>query len=267
MASDTELASVQQALSMEKPVPVCDVEMTDDMSCDASDDVPEDFTDPKSIVAPGSLKELIQQLHRVFQQDDVNIDYVKTLMESYKSNPREWKKFAKFDAHRYTRNLVDEGNGKFNLMVLCWNEAQGSSIHSHAGSHCFLKVLSGTVKEEMYEWPDNTMTSQGEEGRTGGEVEIEEGHEMAPREELTFHTDQCTYICDDLGLHRVENPSHVDKAVTLHLYSPPFDQCYCFDQRTGRKIPSKVTFWSKFGKRTPFGKNPELAGTGERENN
>lgn len=57
---------------------------------------------------------------------------------------------------------------------------------------------------------------------------------------------------DDIGLHRVENPSHTDKAVTLHLYSPPFDECYCFDQRTGKKLTAKVTFWSKFGKRTPF---------------
>lgn len=26
---------------------------------------------------------------------------------------------------RYTRNLVDEGNGKFNLMILCWGEGHG----------------------------------------------------------------------------------------------------------------------------------------------
>ena len=26
---------------------------------------------------------------------------------------------------RYTRNLVDEGNGKFNLMILCWGENHG----------------------------------------------------------------------------------------------------------------------------------------------
>lgn len=26
---------------------------------------------------------------------------------------------------RYTRNLVDEGNGKFNVIVLCWGEGQG----------------------------------------------------------------------------------------------------------------------------------------------
>ena len=27
--------------------------------------------------------------------------------------------------HRYTRNLVEEGNDLFNLIVLCWGEGQG----------------------------------------------------------------------------------------------------------------------------------------------
>ena len=57
---------------------------------------------------------------------------------------------------RYTRNLVDAGNGKFNLMVLCWNEAQGSSIHSHANAHCFMKILDGSVSEQMFEWPSES---------------------------------------------------------------------------------------------------------------
>ncbi|KAH6931670.1 hypothetical protein HPB50_026707 [Hyalomma asiaticum] len=69
---------------------------------------------------------------------------------------------------RYTRNLVDEGNGKFNLMILCWSEGQGSSIHDHADSHCFMKVLAGTLKEVRFDWPQSKdgveapMTKKGE---------------------------------------------------------------------------------------------------------
>lgn len=61
-------------------------------------------------------------------------------------------------------------------------------------------------------------------------------------------------VTDDIGLHRVENPSFTDKAVSLHLYSPPFTECASFDQRTGHKNMCKVTFYSRAGKRTPFGK-------------
>ena len=68
---------------------------------------------------------------------------------------------------------------------------------------------------------------------------------------IEFHVIWFLFVSDSLGLHRVENPSHVDRSVSLHLYSPPFDTCHMFDQRTGKKTAAKVTFWSKFGERLP----------------
>lgn len=47
-----------------------------------------------------NLQELRTELHRVFDSDHVNIEYVNHLMLSYKSNPADWKKFAKFDRYR-----------------------------------------------------------------------------------------------------------------------------------------------------------------------
>ena len=61
----------------------------------------------------------------------------------------------------------------------------------------------------------------------------------------------CVFLTDTIGLHRVENPSHSDTAVTLHLYSPPFSECQSFDERTGNAHKVQVTFWSQYGKRTP----------------
>lgn len=47
-----------------------------------------------------NLPELIAELHSVFSSSSVNIEYVNHLMLSYKSNPSEWKKYAKFDRYR-----------------------------------------------------------------------------------------------------------------------------------------------------------------------
>ena len=44
------------------------------------------------------------------------------------SNEADWKKYAHFDQFKYTRNLVDDGNGKFNLLVLCWGEGQARCV-------------------------------------------------------------------------------------------------------------------------------------------
>ncbi|KAJ8401624.1 hypothetical protein AAFF_G00379410 [Aldrovandia affinis] len=187
------------------------------------------------VMKPHTLDDLVKVLNQIFASDYVNVEEVQNIMEAYESKPQEWAKFAKFDQFRYTRNLVDVGNGKYNLMILCWGEGHGSSIHDHTDSHCFMKMLQGHLKETLYEWPDHK--SHGE---------------MAQKSQRILQENQCAYISDSLGLHRVENVSHTESAVSLHLYSPPFQQCNTFDQRTGHKNTVKLTFWSKFGERTPF---------------
>jgi len=200
----------------------------------------QEFVNEKFIVPPKNLDELCAALRKVFDHDRVNVEYVKALLSAYRSNPKDWKKYAKFDPHRYTRNLVDEGNGKFNLMLLCWNESQGSSIHDHTDAHCFVKILDGNLTESLFDWPKN---------------DSEEESQLHKLQVNTYPKDGVTYICDDMGIHRMENTSHTDRCVSLHLYSPPFQTCQTFDQNTGHKNTVKMTFWSKYGKRTPFGEN------------
>ncbi|XP_030049366.1 cysteine dioxygenase type 1 [Microcaecilia unicolor] len=187
------------------------------------------------VLKPQTLDELIQILHQIFSSDKINVEEVQNIMEAYESNPLDWMKYAQFDQYRYTRNLVNEGNGKFNLMILCWGEGHGSSIHDHTDSHCFLKMLQGNLKETLFEWPDKKIKE-----------------EMVKKSEHVLKENQCAYINDSIGLHRVENSSHTESAVSLHLYIPPFDACNAFDQRTGHESKVKMTFWSKFGNRTSF---------------
>lgn len=208
-----------------------------------------DYCDEKRVPTIHNLKELIEELHKVFDSDRVNVDYVKALMYSYKSNPQDWKQYAKFDEFRYTRNLVDTGNGKFNLIALCWGEGHGSSIHNHMDSHCFMKILEGQLVETNFSWPTETLTSSS----VDREVDKETDSVGEPMQQIGSHVydkNLVTYINDSLGLHRVENPSHSNKAISLHLYSPPFNECLTFDQRTGHKSTAKITFWSKYGQCT-----------------
>jgi cysteine dioxygenase len=179
---------------------------------------------------PNSLNELIELLHQAFATNEVNIDYVYTIMNNYKGTIKEWAPFVKFQPDRYTRNLVDAGNGKFNLMILCWAESQGSSIHNHTNSHCFMKCLQGTLIETRYAWP---TINQEEPMHIISRGELKEG--------------QVAYINDSMGLHRVENPSHTETAITLHIYIPPYDHCNTFDERTSRIKEAHVTFYSICG--------------------
>jgi len=101
--------------------------------------------------------------------DDVDPLDIQRLMEDYASNSEEWAQYALGDSSRpYTRNLIDEGNGKSNLvsgawrpehqvvwsavpyghmltprfqqLILVWSPGKSSVIHDHANAHCVMKV-------------------------------------------------------------------------------------------------------------------------------
>ena len=156
-----------------------------------------------------SWDEMIGELHRVFAVEEVNVEEVKDILFAYKSNPADWKKYAYFDPGKYTRNLVDEGNGRFNLMMLCWAEGQASSIHDHADAHCFMKQLQGSLVESLFAWPEGEITDR-------SEIE-EHGPALKLMRESQLNSNGVLYINDEIGIHRVSNPSHVEGAVSLHL--------------------------------------------------
>lgn len=103
---------------------------------------------------------------------------------------------------RYTRNLVDAGNGKFNLMIICWGEGHGSAIHDHSDCHCFMKMLKGELVESRYAWPEtNHDTNNNEENecnsiwnKHGGNREDYSGSELQILGKTTMETNSVHYI-------------------------------------------------------------------------
>ncbi|KAK1750966.1 cysteine dioxygenase [Echria macrotheca] len=168
--------------------------------------------------------------------DDVDVGQLTKLMQEYNSKEREWAKFALGDESRgYTRNLVDEGNGKSNLLVLVWSPGKGSPIHDHGNAHCLMKILRGNLTETRYAFP---------EGDTDGPMEV--------ISEKVHKENEVAYMADELGVHRVWNQGG-DFAVSLHLYTPPNvakGGCHIFNQETGKKSHVKnCGYYSAYGKK------------------
>jgi hypothetical protein len=49
---------------------------------------------------PKDLKELIDLLHEAFESDSANVDYIKKILSNYKSNPKDWRQYAKYDPYK-----------------------------------------------------------------------------------------------------------------------------------------------------------------------
>ncbi|KAE8381737.1 RmlC-like cupin domain-containing protein [Aspergillus bertholletiae] len=154
---------------------------------------------------------------------DVDHEYIIALAQKYVSNPNDWLRFFYNDPSKnYTRNAIENINHKANILLLVWNPGKGSPIHDHANAHCIMKVLAGELTETVYHPPHN------------------DGDKTSPlqlKHQKRYHADQVTYISDDIGLHRVHNPSPNQVAVSLHIYTPPNAADYgynIFDVATGK---------------------------------
>ncbi|KAI5865099.1 cysteine dioxygenase type I [Durotheca rogersii] len=168
--------------------------------------------------------------------DDVDVEDLTHIMERYVSNEEEWSHYAMGDASMaYTRNLVDEGNGNANLLVLVWTPGKASPIHDHGNAHCLMKILRGDLTETRYDVPSG-------DGESPPRLKSEKVHQE----------NAVAYMADQLGLHRVSNKGG-DYAVSLHLYTPPNVAkygCNIFDDSTGKKTHiAKCGNYSAYGKR------------------
>ncbi|KAH8167867.1 hypothetical protein CIB48_g380 [Xylaria polymorpha] len=168
--------------------------------------------------------------------EDVDVEDLTHLMERYVSDPQEWAQYALSNDHMpYTRNLVDEGNGKANLLVLVWTPGKGSPIHDHGNAHCVMRILHGDLTETRYDFPD------------GDKEKL-----MEMKSERVHKEGTVAYMADELGLHRVSNHGS-NFAVSLHLYTPPNvarQGCNIFNPQTGKKthVP-KCGNYSAYGQR------------------
>lgn len=154
-------------------------------------------------------------------------------------------------------------------MILCWNEGQSSAVHDHSDSHCFMKVLKGGLSEIKYSWPqDHTdsslITSLEPKCADVGVYQHDNDDCEQQLQEISrtsMNVNEVFYIngtfgnsstigqrqlissplssADNIGLHRVENSSNTDVAVSLHLYCPPFDSCNVFN-KAGKKTSAQV---------------------------
>ncbi|KAI8056497.1 RmlC-like cupin domain-containing protein [Gilbertella persicaria] len=207
-----------------------------------------------------TLDTLVQSIHRVLGDDGLDSECIDAneiirLMEKYSSNAADWSKYTLFDHSRaYTRNLIDDGNGKFNLMILAWSRGQKSPIHDHAGSHCVMKILDGELQETLFGWPESGDSEEcPQQDITANSLDDTNelnGQPLAIARDTIYQPNQVTYVHDKIGLHRISNPSKEKGAVSLHLYTPPYQMCKTFEEKTGRARSSGVcSFYSIGGNR------------------
>lgn len=107
-----------------------------------------------------SIPKLRAKLDNLFSQGhsyDDNYLNIKCVLESVELSNEELSKYTFFDFEKpYTRNLAATDEKHYTLLVLCWSPGKESKIHNHPCDGCFIKTLSGCIREIQYTTDETT---------------------------------------------------------------------------------------------------------------
>ncbi len=137
----------------------------------------------------------------------------------------------------YTRNLIYK-DARFELMALCWDKGQASRIHNHADQMCWMTVPVGKLR-----------------GQNFSVCEMDEQNSLCKLKETDrFDLSDCLTAKVELEepIHQILNlPEFESRAVSLHIYSKPFDKCLSYCRDTNRFAEVPLFYTSVAGKLCP----------------
>ena len=138
-----------------------------------------------------------------------------------------------WDRQHYTRNLIDK-TPLYELIAICWEVGQVSSVHNHKDQNCWMAVPIGRLKVENFHLVSQSLEAGKCDLRQSDTVEMKPGQPCA---------------VDPLDpVHRVLNPKEFNqRAVSLHVYSRPFDTCIVYSPEQGTCGEIKLHYTTEFG--------------------
>ena len=134
-----------------------------------------------------------------------------------------------FSKNHYTRNLIFK-NELFELVAVCWEVGQSSMIHNHHNQNCWMAIPVGRLRVQNFKLLEQDETTRCCRLQPTTAMDI---HKLLPAE-----------VDPEEPIHQVLNLSDFnERAVSLHIYSRPFDRCLVYSMETGeyREIPLHYT--------------------------
>jgi len=182
-----------------------------------------------------SIQDFVAELRKFPQSAFDRTDQIINFLEKTQIAPDTLTQYLTWDRQHYTRNLVDK-TSLYELVAICWEVGQASSVHNHRDQNCWMAVPIGKLLVQNYR-----VVSQS----------LEEGTcQLEPAETVEMNPTQPCAVNPLEPVHRVFNPREFNqKAVTLHVYSRPFDTCVVYSPDQGTCGEIKLHYTTEYGKR------------------
>jgi len=171
---------------------------------------------------------------------DFSLENVQTFVIQNHVRPDSLEKYIFFSKGCYTRNLIFK-NDLFECMTICWEIGQFSRIHNHRDQNCWMSAPIGRLKiqnfrvEDRHAIADHSGTCR-----------------LAPTDIYEMNAANPVYVNPLEPVHQVLNlPEYNQRAVSIHIYSKPFDSCEVYQLEKGTYGDVPLHYTSEFGKLHP----------------
>ncbi len=151
--------------------------------------------------------------------------------------PETLDKYLFFSKGNYTRNLIFK-NGVFECMTICWEVGQFSRVHNHRDQNCWMAAPIGRLKVQNFRVEDRDAAH--------GKCRI------VPTDIYEMDAAHPAYVNPLEPVHQVLNlPEFNQRAVSIHIYSKPFDSCEVYLREKGTYSDVPLHYTSEYGKLNP----------------
>jgi len=188
----------------------------------------------QSLSKPVPIHDFVAELKKFPEAAFNRLDPIIRFLQHTLVQPDTLAPYLTWDKQHYTRNLIDK-TPLYELVAICWEVGQASSVHNHREQNCWMAVPIGRLRVENY----HVVSQNLDEGKC--QLETASTLEMNPRQPCAV---------DPLEpVHRVVNPREFNqRAVSLHVYSRPFDTCVVYSQEQGTCGIIKLHYQTEYGK-------------------
>lgn len=153
-----------------------------------------------------TIKELVQELlrHR-------DLSAYPGILVRYAVPSHDLEPYFRWNTRHYTRTCIHR-NDDFELLVICYEPGQRTSIHDFNSQTAWVHPVLGEAVEERFVLEPNGQL------RVTGETHL--------------HRGDIDRFSNGSSIHRFTNRGP-GRAVTLNLYARPMSQWRMYDERTG----------------------------------
>lgn len=180
------------------------------------------------------IQTLVEELRRLPASAFIPTEPVREFLEKNPVDADSLAPYLTWDRQHYTRNLIDR-TPLYELMAICWEVGQASSVHNHRDQNCWMAVPLGRLHVENFHLIHQDLVS--------GRCQLE------PLNTIEMNIAHPCAVDPTDPVHRVVNSREFNqRAVSLHVYSRPFDTCVVYSPEQGTCGEIKLHFTTEHGK-------------------